>query len=956
MLSDKWKKCPVRLYFFVVLLTSHARPAESVGEEARAGGPGKRNRESQEGWGWKRSDDEGAGLRSSLQAMAAEVERLKALVNSDLQVLVDAFNLHLKKSGYPNLHQKEIREAAAYYMCACRQGSCFLLTFTRPAPSKKGRKEAREWRVKSIGDHLCEPREPRGVAMANTWIPISVKTLLVSLFDQNIGAADAHRQAVQFAAEEELPTTWEKSDVENFFDTIRRLFCSEDIIVQLDALSKAGHFVAVDRKQLPDGRKVLNLAFVAFKSMRNLFRLFGSFGSIDTTYGKNNLQLPVAFFVGTTNEGSIVPFGVCILRSETKENYAWLAQAFYKCYSALPAAIIMDGDKKLRAAVQATALEHHQDVTVLLCVWHLHCDLEKNLLKKTPGVDTFALKKAFYELRGCESQPAFEGKWAEFRKAFGSNPKALKYIDEQLYQQRSLWAQPWTGRAFCGGLQTTGISESLHSLLASGRSAVNTLTDVLVLVDAIVVRQCEKSLDLSAKHEKVLQQFTLESLGGFVVASVSTLLSGHALERLRELNAGSCFFSVQSIDRTDAVAVRSWHVTDLRVVGAGLVHTVSEIPFPVVPNSRRSRVAGDIRRVLSKNVDLGRKMCACCATADETGFESGAGFQLPSRWELLYQGLHERRRLCIALGFNIPKEEGSMNNVTHEGLLDVLKTYAADRDRHLKAGTAEKDAHIAARNAMRVFEYGKRELGVPWYSDGLWVKCGVLDGEEGVPEAERRHYCGLWFHAACVGIVRAPKKADERVQCLQCLQDRRYRVKPPRLELVCKLALWDSSGSPRILRNEVGGRVSTLHLACSCELAAGMGLPCEGMLAVARTCGAVLSFHHFDEHWISGKVIEFDRPEPAFTKNKKLQLNVEAVVEHEGAESVPSHVPDSFKPKRAKVAVPSSGPPLVPTLVVTEGGAVQDSAAGLDGLEAGDAKSDRKKSRRYKSGKSTRKK
>jgi hypothetical protein len=36
-------------------------------------------------------------------------------------------------------------------------------------------------------------------------------------FDQNIGAADAHRQAV-------LPTTWEKSDAENFFDTIPRLF------------------------------------------------------------------------------------------------------------------------------------------------------------------------------------------------------------------------------------------------------------------------------------------------------------------------------------------------------------------------------------------------------------------------------------------------------------------------------------------------------------------------------------------------------------------------------------------------------------------------------------------------------------------------------------------------------------------------------------------------------------
>jgi hypothetical protein len=68
--------------------------------------------------------------------------------------------------------------------------------------------------------------------------------------------------------------------VKNFFDTIRRLFHSEDIVTQLEALSKAGHFVALDFKQLSDGRKVLNLAFTATKSMQNLFQLFGSFASL----------------------------------------------------------------------------------------------------------------------------------------------------------------------------------------------------------------------------------------------------------------------------------------------------------------------------------------------------------------------------------------------------------------------------------------------------------------------------------------------------------------------------------------------------------------------------------------------------------------------------------------------------------------------------------------------------
>jgi hypothetical protein len=582
-----------------------ASPVDGALRGDADGAPTKRGRDEDDMAGAE-SDDEN-GVRSSLADQLAELERLKDLRSNDLQTLVDAVNVHVKKTGYPNLHKNKERDTAAYYMCGCREKGCFLVTFGRPAaPGKKdkARKVAREWTIKSIGEHVCEPHEPRGIAIANTWIPISVKTLLLSLFDQNIGAAGAHRQAIEFAYNEGLPTTWEKSDVKNFFDTIRRLFHSEDVVNQLEALSKGGHFVALDFKQLSDGRKVLNRAFIATKSMQNLFQLFGSFGSLDTTYGKNKLQLPVSFFVGTTNEGSVVPFAVCVMRSETTENYTWLTQSFYKCHKMLPVTIIVDGDKKLREAIIATASHHGQQVAILLCVWHLHCDLEKNMLKKTPGVDIFSLKKGFYELRACTTEETFEAKWTEFRAAFGTNIKAVKYLDEQLYGQRMLWAQPWTGLAFCGGLKTTGISESLHSLLASSNSSVNTLTDVLVLADAIVVRQCERSLLLSTKHETALEQLTLESLGGFVVASVSMFLSGHALAKLREINLSSCFLSVVLVDSVDVFAIRPWRATDLRF-HCGLIHNVSQIAFPMMLSSQLARNALVIRRCLSKDVDLG---------------------------------------------------------------------------------------------------------------------------------------------------------------------------------------------------------------------------------------------------------------------------------------------------------------------------------------------------------------
>jgi hypothetical protein len=472
----------------------------------------------------------------------------------------------------------------------------------------------------------------------------------------------------------------------------------------------------------------------------------------------------------------------------------------------LPATVIVDGDRKLRETVLGVAQHHNLDVAILLCAWHLHCDLEKNLMKKTPNVDVFALKKAFYELRACVTEQLFEDKWNEFRASFGTNSKAAKYIDEQLYGQRMLWAQPWTGLKFCGGIGTTGISESVHSLFASGNSAVNTLTDVLVLADSVVIRQCDRSLRMSAKHEVELEQLTLESLSGFSVASVATLLSGRGLRMLRELNTSSSYFSVSPVDKVDAFVERSWQATDLRFQ-SGMVHNVSQIVCPAVLEDRLHRNFLLIRRCLSKDVDLGGNVCACCGSVDSSCFADGAGFQLPPRWELLYQGLHERRRLCLALGFNIPKEAGTTNNVTHEGLLDVVKHYEAERNRAVRLGSDAQRAHVIARDFARQFVYDGRALEVPMYSLGLWLQCGVLDGEDVVPEVERRHYCGLWFHAACIGILRAPKgnKIKERVQCMRCLQDRRYRVKPPKVDLVATVALWDVKGCPRILQNEPGG-------------------------------------------------------------------------------------------------------------------------------------------------------
>ena len=885
-------------------------------------------------------EDDVQGGKTTLVLFQEDLAKIQALRFRKLDDLVGAVSEFTKRHGYPKIHMNQKREAAAYYFCSCdpQKKKCFALTFARSSGSKK---DAREWFVKSAGPHLCEPNEPRAVALANTWIPDDIKAHMSSLFDLGHGAPEAHKQSTDLASSCGIPTTWEQSDVKALFVVLQKLASDSETIPQLQQLATEGHFVAVDVKEI-GGKRILNMAFVATKPMQRLAGLFAFYCTLDSTYGKNKLQLPVQFFVGQTNEGFIVPFAVGFLRAETKANYTWLVETYFKCYKTLPGAFVVDGDVKLREAIEAVAAKYHLAVVVLLCVWHLFNDLEKNLCKKTPGVDVFALKGDFYKLRAISAIDDFDLAWTMFYSTYGSNDSARKYLDQQLFELRQFWVIAWTGSVFGGGLRTTGISESFHSLLASGKSANNSLIDVLQLCDEIMVRQCEKSLRKAAKHEESLEKFKLSDLGGFVVPSVLALLSGHALEKLQESVVSSNFCSVSKLHESELPA---WRVSDLRF--KGLVHNVFQIEIPFHLSPSVCVVEQLIRDGLSLDADLGKNVCACCRAADFVlGFEQGNGFHLPPRWELLYPGVEERKRLCRALGFNFPKRAQSTNNVTQEGLLDVLTAYRVEFQRQVELGIEIGVASTRARDIMRAHEWEGRKLGVPMYSNDLWIQCGVVGQETAVPEAERRNYCGLWFHAACIGLCRAPKDESERVQCLRCLADRRFRPKVPPIESVAKIAAWDRNGAPRVLANENGGRLRTLNLKCDCGEAVGTGLPCDGMLAVARTEGAVLWFNLFHRHGFSNKLIEFNAPKPVFENNKRFQLDVEEVVNHAGKEDAPSFVPKEMKPKKPTIVAGQKS--AEPVLVVTVDGEEKEGNDGLEGVEEGGAKSLRNKSRRFK--------
>ena len=401
----QWQTCPVRMVGFFFFMNEFFFVRFFVTCDFAI----ERKRERDEDLLVADDEAHDSGGNSPLEQWREDLARLRTLRFPELQTLLDECNSFTKRHGYPKLYKNIQRDNAAYFYCSCNREKCFLLTFARTEAAAKGsRKQARDWIIKSVGAHVCEPHEPRVVAIANTWIPDEIKAHLVLLLDLDVGAPDAHRQAIEFASGRHLSTTWEASDVKALFVALQALVSVTDTIPQLQALADQGHFVSVDIKVLPGEKRVLNMAFVATKSMQRLARIFSFFGTLDSTYGKNKLQLPVQFFVGQTNEGLIVPFGVGFMRAETKDNYKWLLQAYYRCYKTLPGVLIVDGDPKLREAIAEVAAHHKLLVVVLLCVWHLFNDLEKNLVKKTPGVDAFRLKADFYKLRALASVAEFD--------------------------------------------------------------------------------------------------------------------------------------------------------------------------------------------------------------------------------------------------------------------------------------------------------------------------------------------------------------------------------------------------------------------------------------------------------------------------------------------------------------------------------------------------------------------
>jgi len=463
----------------------------------------------------------------------------------------------------------------------------------------------------------------------------------------------------------------------------------------------------------------------------------------------------------------------------------------------------------------------------------------------------------------------------------------------------------------------------------------------------------------AAKHDALLANGLSETeCGGFVLPSVSTTLSGYAFTQLQECNANSCFMRVCPVPVPEnhlppGQVLASWVVVDKRFV-AGDEHHVSRLVRPLLEaGSEKARLSRLLIASLSKDPDLGKEKCSCCQKkelgADGDAEDVIGGFVLPAKWEWLYQTLALRKRLCLALGFGVPKEDNSTNNATAAGLTNALTEYAHKLESLQQGADALSfdAARLQARTHMREWKHGERPLGKARFSKdtkSMWLSCGLIGDEESLPDDQRRHYCGKWFHFVCAGLISKPKDktAGVRVACMECLQDRRYRVKVKPSERLRSIALHDSTGVPRIVSTKVENeQLETWFLSCDCAAAEGSGLPCTGMCAVARCNAVVISFDSFHPHWLGSNILPAPRIDAAFQINDKYVLNVSAVIDEEDVEH--RNKPGTFDADlESPQGVELNGDPFAADL------AVEDP---LQGVVAGPPVNSQKRSRAFKKSK-----
>lgn len=167
----------------------------------------------------------------------------------------------------------------------------------------------------------------------------------------------------------------------------------------------------------------------------------------DNTYKTNQYNMPLSLFIAVDNHFRTRLIAQALVNDETKETYEWLLLSTLKATNHVPRVFITGADPGMDAAVDS----QYYDTYPLHCLYHISQNLTRNL--KAPLSNTYNdFLKDFYVCRNALSPADFESQWY---KLIAKYPKAVDYLNFELYPSKERWSKAYTTKFFTAGITST---------------------------------------------------------------------------------------------------------------------------------------------------------------------------------------------------------------------------------------------------------------------------------------------------------------------------------------------------------------------------------------------------------------------------------------------------------------------------------------------------------------------
>ncbi|KAL4398562.1 hypothetical protein AHAS_Ahas01G0304300 [Arachis hypogaea] len=206
------------------------------------------------------------------------------------------------------------------------------------------------------------------------------------------------------------------------------------------------------RYEVGEGQHMCDLFWSDGRSQDD-YKVFGDVLAFDATYGRNKYNLPVIDFSGVNHHNQTCVFATAMVSCESIASYVWVLRNLLECMGGkAPTAVITDGDRSMRVAIQEVFPNAHHR----LCAWHLLKNATVNVCK--PRFTSLFRHCMLADVEVAE----FEMLWDAMVEECGV--RELEWVKD-VYEKKSSWATAYIRGRFYAGLRTTSRCESLHAKL-----------------------------------------------------------------------------------------------------------------------------------------------------------------------------------------------------------------------------------------------------------------------------------------------------------------------------------------------------------------------------------------------------------------------------------------------------------------------------------------------------------